>query len=241
LSEAPRIGISFGPIEPDPNLPLPRDALNRSYTDAVWRAGGVPLGLAPAPSGKVELLLDAVDGLVLTGGWDVDPGHYGQSAQPEVGRLFPERDEFEIALARAAMSQGMPLLAVCRGCQVLNVALGGSLIQHLPDHPPRELETRHEVEVDAASALASLAETETLIVNSIHHQSVDRPGEGVRPVAWSADGVVEAFEVEGHPEIAAVQWHPELLPDSNADRRLFERLVEQAGRRRGKASPPTND
>ncbi len=121
----PLIGISFGPVDPDPALPLARDALNRSYPEAVWAAGGIPLGLTPAPLAQIGELLSAVDGLILTGGWDVEPAQYGQEASSEVGRTFPERDRFEVALALAALEEDLPLLAICRGCQVLNVALGG--------------------------------------------------------------------------------------------------------------------
>jgi gamma-glutamyl-gamma-aminobutyrate hydrolase PuuD len=224
----PLIGISFGPIDPDPALPLARDALNRAYTDAVWAAGGIPLGLAPAPAHRIGELLAAVDGLILTGGWDVDPSLYGEVAAAEVGRLWPDRDRFEIALALAALNDRLPLLAICRGCQVLNVALGGTLVQHLPHHPSREVDTRHEVKLEPGSALAGLLGCEVVSVNSIHHQSVDRPGTGVRPVAWAGDGAVEAFEVEDHPEVRAVQWHPELTADTPHSRSIFTELVARA-------------
>lgn len=224
----PLIGISFGPVDPDPSLPLARDALNRAYSEAVWAAGGIPLGLMPAPLQRIGELLSAVDGLILTGGWDVDPALYRQEAAAEVGRLFTERDHFEIELAKGALEESLPVLAICRGCQILNVALGGSLVQHLPGHPERELHTRHGVRIAPGSALARLLGVEAATVNSIHHQSIDLAGEGVRPVAWSEDGAVEAFEVEGHPEVQAVQWHPELTGEEPSSQAIFEELVARA-------------
>lgn len=230
----PRIGVAFGATTPDRAFGRPRDAILRAYTAAVRGAGGVPLGLAPAPVDDVPDLLAEVHGLVLTGGGDIDPATYGEPPAPEAGKVDHERDAFDIALARLALESALPLLAICRGAQVLNVALGGTLVQHLSDHAPRTLEARHDVKIDSSSTLAGVIGSDLLEVNSLHHQAVAGPGRGVRPVAWSTDGVIEAFEVTGHPQVVAVQWHPELLQDIEVHRRLFDRLVVDASARRRK-------
>jgi putative glutamine amidotransferase len=207
------------------------------YVDVVRMAGGVPIVLPPV-EGETPEGLDAVAGLILPGGGDVDPAHYGGGHHDANYGISQERDHFELTLARVALSRReLPLLCVCRGMQLLNVALGGDLIAHIPDQfgetvvhrTPQLKPVPHGVRLDPRSRLAALLDGTELIVQSVHHQAVGRVGEGLRAVAWSEDGVIEALESERHPFVIAVQWHPELdaLSDSRP-MRLFEELVAQA-------------
>jgi putative glutamine amidotransferase len=204
------------------------------YVDVVRLVGGVPIVL-PAVEGEIPEALDAVEALILPGGGDVDPAHYGGPRHEANYGISQERDGFEMALARAALARPeFPLLCICRGMQLLNVALGGDLVPHIPDHfgehvvhrNPERLPVEHPVQVDASSRLARLLGATELAVQSVHHQAVHRLGKGLRAVAWSPDGVIEAIESERHPFVIGVQWHPELgaLGD-NVQRRLFEALV----------------
>ncbi len=208
--------------------------LSRHYSDSVERAGGLAVALPTGEPATAEALVARIDGLVLTGGGDVWPGRYGEEADEHTGAADEDRDTFELAMVAAALDAGLGVLAICRGLQVLNVALGGSLVQHVEtttglahDDTERWASTVHSVTVDPISRLGVLI-GEALDVNSIHHQAVGRPGKGVRPVAWASDGTVEAIEVDGRPEIVAVQWHPELLGHRPEQRRLFENLVAHA-------------
>ncbi len=235
----PLIGIAAYPrvieIVPVPTL---LHTANRYYVEAVVRAGGCPLVLPVMAPDLAADAVGALHGLLLPGGGDVDPSLYGECAVPETGAVDVERDAWELACVRAALERDLPLLATCRGAQVLNVCLGGSLVQHVPaatgarhSWSKRYADEVHDVRVEAGSRLAAILEAAEVGTNSLHHQAVGRPGTGVRPVAWAPDGTVEGFEVEGHPEVVAVQWHPELMPDDPAQQRLFRDLVEQAARR----------
>jgi len=184
-----------------------------TYLDRVRRAGGLPLPLAPEPldEADVEALLARVEGLLLIGGADLDPASYGATATARTEATSPLRDEFELALVRAAFARDLPVLGICRGLQIMNVATGGTLHQHLTDagfaeHRPLPGSlgepTLHQVE----------GERGTLTVNSHHHQGVDRVGEGARVVARSLpDGLVEALEWPARRHARGVQWHPEAL------------------------------
>ena len=220
-----------------------RVRLNRAYVRALEGAGLVPLVVPPlADPDHAEAVLDAVAGLVLTGGEDVDPARYGARPHPRLGAVHAERDAAEVALVRAARARGTPTLAICRGIQLLNVALGGTLVQDLPserrdalahDPPGRGRgERTHDVEVAEGSALAGALGATRLAVNSVHHQAVDRPAEGLRVVARAPDGVVEGMEGApgGRWPVLAVQWHPEELVDDAAawDRSLFAWLARCA-------------
>jgi len=235
----PLIGITAYPrvveIVPVPTL---LHTANRYYVDAVVRAGGCPLILPVTDPALAAVAVRALDGLVLPGGGDVDPAQYGEAPLPETAAVDAGRDAWEMACALAALDRSLPVLATCRGAQVLNVALGGSLVQHIPavtgarhSWATRYTEEVHDVTVAAGSRLAEVLGCDALGTNSLHHQAVDRPGAGVRPVAWAEDGTVEGFEVEGHPEVLAVQWHPELMPDDPSQQRLFADLVRRAARR----------
>jgi len=234
-----------GEIEPQPIIGLSTYGVAHSegfnipaeYVHAIMRAGGVPLLLPTAAVDRVDPWLERIQGLVLIGGGDIDPGHYGAASHETIYNLDGDRDACELALAGAALKRRMPLLAICRGMQVVNVVLGGSLHRHLPEvfgekvaHrlPPRET-TRHPVDVaDDAHIVPAMGATRVMTV-SWHHQAVDRLGQGLRPVAWAEDGVIEAMELAENPNLLAVQWHPELsAAEDPAQQGLFDRLVALA-------------
>lgn len=178
-----------------------------AYSECVASAGGLPvqLVLGVEPSEVVARL----DGLLLTGGADIDPAHYGAAPHPKLGPLEPERDAYELALARAAVDRGLPILGICRGHQLINVALGGTLHQHISGHRGKPTRDGHNVNVEEGSHLATLYGTQAT-VNSLHHQATDRAGEGLAITARAGDGTVEGAEHESG-RILTVQWHPELL------------------------------
>ncbi len=219
-----------------------RVRVNRAYTDAIVAAGLVPLVVPPVPSELASAILDAVAGLVLTGGEDLDPSYFGAARHPATGAANDDRDRCELALAREAAARRLPTLAICRGVQVLNVALGGSLIQDLPterggsvDHDADSSRgTRvHDVGVTAGSRLAGIVGARSISTNSFHHQAVDRLGAGLCTVATSPDGVIEAVECTDYAWwMVGVQWHPEELTATPEewDRRLFKAFAEAVRR-----------
>jgi putative glutamine amidotransferase len=232
----PRIGISsYGRAGERQTFSVPCE-----YVDVVRAAGGVPLILPPV-EGEIPEALEAVSGLILPGGGDVDPAHYGGAHHEANYGISSERDRFELALARAALARPeLPVLCICRGMQLLNVALGGDLIAHIPDHfgdhvvhrDPKRLPVPHPVRIDPESRLARILGATDIVVQSVHHQAVRRLGKGLRAVAWSADGVVEAIESERHPFVLGLQWHPELDALSDAQPlRLFAELISRANGR----------
>ncbi len=223
-----------------------RVRVNAAYTTALEHAGALPIILPPL-SGADALgaealgrMLDSVDGLVLTGGEDVDPARYHAAAHPLIGPTNAARDATEIALVLAARARRIPMLAICRGIQLLNVALGGTLIQHLPaerpssiDHdPPLGREARvHDVVLDHGSRLAAALGETHVRVNSFHHQALDRVADGLRVVARAGDGIIEGAEWRGDDWwVLAVQWHPEdlTLTPERWDRSLLGALLEAA-------------
>ena len=228
----PLIGVTTSELRPSGMSTLrrqgepdhPEMALGMTYLQAIERAGGVPVVLPPCVS-DLEALMARLDGVCLSGGPDLDPGAYGATDRhAELGPTEPSLDAFELALARAAVERGMPLLGICRGAQTLNVACGGTLHQHVPGHRQGESgrHATHDVEVLAGTRLATLLGAGTLGVNSFHHQAVDRLGDRLRISACAADGTVEGIEADGF--VLGVQWHAETL----ADGRLFEALVTAA-------------
>jgi putative glutamine amidotransferase len=207
---------------------LPAVLLPASYADAVAEAGGEPVLL---PTGAVSAeAVRRLDGLVLAGGADVDPARYGHPAGPHTTVLRPERDAAELAVLQAALSRDLPLLAICRGMQLLNVELGGDLLQHLPDipgagihNPGAGLFAGRQVRTAPGTQLDRLLGP-TAAVDCHHHQALDRIAPELTPSAWAEDGLVEAVEATGRRFCLGVQWHPE----AGADRRLFEALVSAA-------------
>jgi putative glutamine amidotransferase len=198
----------------------------RPYLRAVEAAGAEPVVLEAGSDS-----LGAVDGLLLPGGWDVDPALYGEAAGDRIGPLDPELDRTELALVRQARTAGLPVLGICRGQQVINVAFGGTLLQHVEEHEVREYgraHLAHAVSVDPASELGRAAREPTIEVNSLHHQAVNDLAPGLRTTAQSADGTVEGIESEDGL-IVAVQCHPEELAGELAwAKSLFERFVGRA-------------
>lgn len=196
--------------------------------EAVAQAGGEPVVLPCFAGGDATTRLRRFDAIVLPGGADVDPVWYeAPSVHPETQPADHLQDAADIALARAALAADMPMLAICRGMQVLNVAAGGTLIQHL-DARTVDHHQRHHVTLDAESRLAGLLGVEELTVSSYHHQAVDHVAPGFRPVAWAADGCIEAIESDDHRALC-VQWHPEDdAPLLKEDHVLFTALVDRA-------------
>jgi len=207
--------------------------VNSAYTDAIRAAGLIPLIVPPVEAEDVPALLDAVQGLVLTGGEDVDPAFFGAARHPETGAANDLRDRCELALAREAAARRLPTLAICRGVQVLNVALGGSLVQDIPSEIGRSIEHDaetarskrvHAIDIDQGSLLAGIVGATRIGTNSFHHQSVERLAQGLKTIAKSPDGVVEAVECTDRAWWAVgVQWHPEELTNTpeDWDRKLF--------------------
>jgi putative glutamine amidotransferase len=211
-------------------------ALPRAYIDAVVRAGGQPVIVNDARDPKE--LLARVDALVLTGGPDLDPARYGEAAHPSVYGVDAADDDFECSLTEAALVRSVPTLAICRGIQVLNVARGGTLYQHIADDPgvpahgePGVLDgaRRHDVTLDADSLVADVMGATRVTASCHHHQAIAELGDGLRVVGRAKDGIVEALEIDG-AFLLAVQWHPEdTAEDDPAQQRLFGALVRRAG------------
>jgi putative glutamine amidotransferase len=213
-----------------------RFTLPSAYVDSVRSAGGLAVLVTPGEAEPGELL-ERLDALVLSGGGDLDPASYGGDVHAHTYSISPERDAFELALLRGVLERGMPTLAICRGMQILNVALGGGLHEHLPDvvgeavvHRSSQTEAAaHPVRLASRSRLADrIGAAELGAVPSWHHQALDRLGAGLEPVAWAPDDVIEAVELRGEPQLVAVQWHPELAGPTPAGGGLFEALVSRA-------------
>jgi gamma-glutamyl-gamma-aminobutyrate hydrolase PuuD len=208
---------------------VPAALIPLAYVDAIERAGGRALLVPPSADG-VDETLDALDAVVFSGGGDVDPATYGADLHPETGGVSAARDRGELALLGAALERDMPVLAVCRGSQVLNVARGGDLVQHLPEvvgheehrHTPGVF-ADHSVTVEPASLLGGVVGGRAP-VKSHHHQAFGRIGEGLNEVAWAEDGTTEGLEDPSRTFAVGVLWHPE----EGEDVALFERLVEEA-------------
>lgn len=227
----PIIGITTYARDEDGHFCLPTE-----YVDAVRRAGGIPVLLPPGEPFQAELL-EHLDGLILSGGGDLDPALYQGAAHETIYMVDPERDRSEIELARAVVERNLPTFSICRGAQVLNVALGGTLIEHLPDvvgeqiahRDPARKPTRHEITVEPGSRLAEIVSQQQTRAASWHHQAVRQVAPGLRVVARAPDGTIEAMEMPEHPWLIAVQWHPEITAAEDPDQqRLFEAFVTAA-------------
>jgi len=212
-------------------------ALGLTYPEAIHRAGAVPVIIPPLDLDSIEPLLDGLCGLCLSGGPDLHPGVYGQQPHAALGPTEPHLDIFEVALLRAAEARQLPVLAICRGLQVLNVARGGTLVQDLPSQWPSELVHRqlapgrvptHDVTLEPGSLVADALGALQTRVNSFHHQAVDVLGNGLRAVGWASDGVVEAVVATDRAFTVAVQWHAESMVDSPEQARLLRTFAQVA-------------
>lgn len=212
-----------------------------TYVDAVQAAGGTPI-LLPPNQPDLRQILAILDGLILPGGGDISPTLYGGMAHPTIYSVDPDRDEFEFSLAKLALTASIPVLGICRGMQMLNVASGGDLVTHVPeiygtaiahrlDHPRRP--TQHEVDILPESRLATILGTTQATIVTWHHQAVRNLPIEWKVVAKASDGVIEAIEHQHHPWMFALQWHPEMSSQDPAHQRLFQAFVEAArGRKR---------
>ena len=237
----PLIGITTYGRGPDDRFRLPA-----VYVDAVRRAGGVPV-LIPPGEEHLDRLLEGLDGLILSGGGDIDPRLYDGVLHATIERVDAERDATEMEIATFVVENDLPALCICRGAQVLNVALGGSLVEHLPDEVGDTIPHRpeggtgsypcHAVAAEADSRLAAIMESCHVAPASWHHQAVRRLAPGLALSARAADGTVEAFEKPDHEWLIGVQWHPEVTAGEDpTQQRLFDSLVAAAAARLGKAN-----
>ena len=244
MARRPLIGITAY-VEPSARWgawDLPTALVPLDYVEAVERAGGRPLIVPPSSTG-IDETLEALDGLILSGGSDLDPELYGADRHPETAGIRSERDAAELELLKAALDRDLPVLAICRGSQVLNVARGGDLVQHLPDvvgdekhkHTPGSF-ADHDVEVEKDTRLGEIL-GDRAPVKSHHHQGIGRLGDGLRESARAEDGTIEAVEDPAKRFALGVLWHPE----AGEDAALFEELVREAAAygaaRRGAAGP----
>ena len=236
---APRIGITIYDPNADDRYHLPT-----AYVSAVRRAGGVPL-LMPPGEPRIDEWANMLDGLVLTGGGDIDPELYAGDDHELVYDVSRVRDVDEIHLAKRLISTGLPALCICRGMQILNVACGGTLITHLPDTVGEEVAHRrpdrgplpHDVSLTPGTRLAEVMGATEMAPNSWHHQALDRLGTGLDVIARAPDGVIEAVSVADRATLTAVQWHPEITAaDDPAQQRLFDDLITNA-RQFGECAP----
>ncbi len=228
----PLIGITTSEVRrpevanatPESEPPQPELVLGMPYVRALARSGAVPVVLPPLALELVPGLLAPLAGVCLSGGPDLDPSAYGAARDPHLGPTEPGLDAFELEVARCADAAGLPILGICRGAQALNVARGGSLHQHLPDHRQTDpgWVTTHTVEIAPHSRLAGVRGATEQQVNSFHHQAVDRLGAGLHAVAWAPGGSIEAIEGDGERLVLGVQWHAESL---DRDAALFRALV----------------
>jgi putative glutamine amidotransferase len=233
LHSPPLIGLTTYGRSADGRFTLPGE-----YVDAVRRAGGVPLLLAPGES-NWEAVLGLVDAFVLTGGGDIDPSCYRGRAHELNYGIDRERDTLELLIARRLIDSGMPTLGICRGAQILNIAEGGTLIEHIPEEvgeavlhraPPRE-PVPHAIHIRPGSRLAQILQREQIEAASWHHQAPRKVARSFEVVATADDGIVEALEMPAHPWLIAVQWHPELTAASDPlQQQLFDAVVQAARR-----------
>ena len=229
----PLIGLTLDSEEPGGYSKLPWYALRQNYCTAVVRAGGLPVLLPHEPE-QADAYLDEIDGLIVTGGnFDVDPALFGDTTRHPTVKTKDRRTAFEVNVTKGALARNMPVLGICGGQQLLNVALGGTLIQHIPDEvdgalaheqPNPRTEAGHIVTVKPGTLLHRICGAEELAVNSAHHQAVKAVGEGVVVDAVAEDGVIEGIEHPGYRFCLGVQWHPE-YSISSGDDRIFDAFV----------------
>ncbi|MDP9347742.1 MAG: gamma-glutamyl-gamma-aminobutyrate hydrolase family protein [Gemmatimonadota bacterium] len=231
-------------LRPAGSHQLPQVQLNVQYVTAVEAFGATALLLSPGHSAEsIRHMVSLAHGLVLTGGEDVDPARYGQEPHPELGTVNPPRDEMELAALEEALRRRLPVLAICRGCQLLNVGMGGTLYQDIPSQLGGDVlheqtapwnQRWHGARVEPGSGLHTIFGNAELSINSFHHQAIHRLAPGLRATVWAEDGIVEGVEATEYPWVYGVQWHPERgeaeAPGDkrDPDRRLFWALVQAA-------------
>ena len=238
-SKRPIIGVTLD-IEPDNDSysAYPWYALRCNYLESIEEFGGTPLPL-PHFKNEIENYINLIDGLVMTGGfYDVDPACYGEKLSSEKVIQKDTRTEFELGMFKAAIDKNMPILGICAGEQIMNVALGGTLHQHIPDSVPNCLEheqktpkhqTSHSIKLDKSSKLYKICGNENFDVNSTHHQAVKMPGKGLKAVAHAPDGVIEAIEHDSHRFCIGVEWHPEYL-STEQDKNIFKKFISECNK-----------
>lgn len=236
MSKKPLIGITLDSLESGNYATFPWYGVRKNYCERVAEMGGIPFPLIH-DLGLVDAYLSLIDGLLITGGGhDISPTYYGSETIHPAVTLKPQRTAFELALAKAALERDIPLLGICGGEQVLNVALGGSLIQHIPDEVPDCLEhqqkqprneSSHTVKISTGTLLHKIVEKEEISVNSVHHQAVKTPGQGVLINALATDGVIEGIEAPAYRFCLGLQWHPEFSITSQ-DKAIFVAFIEAA-------------
>ena len=219
------------------------EGVDSEYPSAVAEAGGLPVLVSCRPREEADTLLSTLDGLLVSGGGDVDPRFYREDPTSDIDGVDRDRDEWELELVSRALDAGIPLLGICRGCQVLNVARGGTLVQHLPDVTPVQHlvvaprdRISHYLSIRTGTQLAEIVGTDDLAANTIHHQAVKALGIGLRIGSRADDGVIESIELDGGLALG-VQWHPENLLRCPRQRSLFDWLV-RAATRAGHGSKP---
>lgn len=235
---APIIGLSTERLVI--HAPITSVGAKEAYAQAILRAGGIPVLLPVGLQvGQLGELRSRLDGILLVGGGDIDPGRFDGLPHPRIYDIDPARDELEIELVRLAVGTEWPLFGICRGIQVMNVALGGSLHTDIADQVPGSLKhdyypniprdtIAHEVSIDPSSRLAAIVADTRLPTNSLHHQALSRPAPGLSITAHAPDGIIEAVELPNHPFALGVQWHPEWLVESPANQALFRAFVQAA-------------
>jgi len=215
--------------------------LQQSYIRAVLQAGGVPV-LIPSAIAEDgwDALYERLDGVLLSGGGDIALDHFAGDPHPRIDDVDPARDSVELKLVRTAAEDGKPFLGICRGCQVMNVAFGGTLYTHIPDQLPNALDHSypgnlrtvlvHQVKIEEGTQIAEIFGDPIIKVNSLHHQGLKDIAPSLRVAGFAPDGLVEAIELPDHPFGVAVQWHPEWLTDQEGTRNLFKKFVDAAGK-----------
>ncbi len=239
MASIPVIGITANSILANEKSSA-QVSLSQTYIDAVLHAGGAPVILPPTLAGEaLKSMLARLDGVLLSGGSDIDPARFNGVPHPRVYGIDAARDEMEIQLVRLAAENGKPFMGICRGIQSVNVALGGSLFTDISDqlagalhhdnypNVPRNY-LAHSVSLEASSRLAGILRGESIQVNSLHHQGIEHPAARLQPVAYAPDGLIEAVELPGHPFGLAVQWHPECLQEHAEQRALFHAFIRAA-------------
>lgn len=234
----PRIGVTRGLSSTKPAGEIP--SVYQKYHDRVREAGGEPVDLHPGLGVPPERLLDSLDGVVICGGPDINPARYGQQQHPETAGIDDARDALELGVIKAALARDLPVFAICRGHQALNVACGGPLLQHIEGdghraHDGGMGDSRfHDIKIETGSRLAGLLAQRWMKTNSRHHQAVTRDGvaPGLVPTAYSPDGLVEGLESPSHRWVVGVQWHPERDEVKDAFRPLFDAFVSVAAQTR---------